>query len=282
VEPDQLEKLSCGSLLQHGPLNDRIYLMKLSASFSKTLPQELLAKAHLNNYSKIFIKVSENYKTLFESAGFVQEAVVPGLFNRQKDGLFMAFYIDESRATEKDGRLLNTICELAISKANVKLADLDSKTFKVRMCKEKDAQAMSDLYSKVFASYPFPIDDPHYLVETMRNNVEYYGIEVEGELIALASSEKDSDASNVEMTDFATVPEWRGHQLGIHLLNTMEKAMILQGIKTSYTIARAYSHGMNITFSKRGYQYGGRLKNNTNIFGTLESMNVWYKELLGV
>ena len=59
----------------------------------------------------------------------------------------------------------------------------------------------------------------------------------------------------------------------------MGKAMKLKGIKTAYTIARAKSAGMNITFSKAGYKFGGRLKNNTNIFGNIESMNVWYKHL---
>jgi len=54
-----------------------------------------------------------------------------------------------------------------------------------------------------------------------------------------------------------------------------------KGIKTAYTIARAMSAGMNVTFSKTGYRFGGRLKNNTNISGNIESMNVWYKYLIG-
>jgi hypothetical protein len=36
---------------------------------------------------------------------------------------------------------------------------------------------------------------------------------------------------------------------------------------------------MNITFAKNGYEYAGTLKNNTNISGNIESMNVWYKHL---
>jgi len=36
---------------------------------------------------------------------------------------------------------------------------------------------------------------------------------------------------------------------------------------------------MNITFRKAGYEFGGRLKNNTNISGNIEGMNVWYKSL---
>ena len=39
------------------------------------------------------------------------------------------------------------------------------------------------------------------------------------------------------------------------------------------------SAGMNITFSKNGYKYGGTLVNNTDISGQIESMNVWFKNL---
>jgi putative beta-lysine N-acetyltransferase len=113
----------------------------------------------------------------------------------------------------------------------------------------------------------------------MRDNVDYFCIESNGLIIALASSEKDVSASNVEMTDFATLPEWRGNGLAVHLLKRMEEEMRKQEIKTAYTIARAASPGMNITFSKLGYSFGGRLKNNTNISGTIESMNIWYKHL---
>ena len=49
------------------------------------------------------------------------------------------------------------------------------------------------------------------------------------------------------------------------------------GIDTFYTIARSVSFGMNITFAKMDYKYTGTLKNNTNISGNIESMNVWYK-----
>ncbi len=83
------------------------------------------------------------------------------------------------------------------------------------------------------------------------------------------------------MTDFATLPKWRGKGFAQCLLLHMEKTMKRRGIKTAYTIARAMSAGMNVTFSRAGYRFGGRLKNNTNISGNIESMNVWYKQLTG-
>lgn len=56
-----------------------------------------------------------------------------------------------------------------------------------------------------------------------------------------------------------------------------EKELLAMEYKTAYTIARAY--GINITFAKSGYEYGGMLINNTQIAGGIESMNVWYKSL---
>jgi len=50
-------------------------------------------------------------------------------------------------------------------------------------------------------------------------------------------------------------------------------------MQRAYTIARALSAGMNVTFARAGYDYGGTLTNNTNICGQIESMNVWYKPL---
>jgi hypothetical protein len=34
---------------------------------------------------------------------------------------------------------------------------------------------------------------------------------------------------------------------------------------------------MNITFAKCGYIFGGTLINNTQISGSIESMNLWHK-----
>lgn len=113
----------------------------------------------------------------------------------------------------------------------------------------------------------------------MDENVIYHGIWKEDELVALSSAEIDAGGENVEMTDFATRPDFRSQGLATYLLDKMEEDVRSRGIRTAYTIARAYSYGMNITFAKHGYCFAGTLTNNTQIFGQLESMNVWYKPL---
>ncbi|MFA6785079.1 MAG: GNAT family N-acetyltransferase, partial [Sphaerochaeta sp.] len=128
----------------------------------------------------------------------------------------------------------------------------------------------------------FPIDNPSFIRASLSKDTLFAGLEKQGELIALASSECDFSEGHLyaEMTDFATLPSFRKNGYASKLLGFLEEQAKLRGIKTSYTIARAISKGMNITFRKAGYVYGGRLKNNTDISGNIESMNVWYKSLV--
>lgn len=139
---------------------------------------------------------------------------------------------------------------------------------------------MIELYKSVFESYPFPIFDGNYLLKTMRNNVDYYGVFENQNLVAISSSEMDLENLNTEMTDFATLPEYRGNNLSYHLLKKMQVDAIKKGIKTAYTIARAKNTGINMTFAKMFYEFGDTLVNNTNICGNIETMNIWYKNLL--
>ena len=276
---DKLEKLSCGSLIQHGPYNDRIYFIKPGVDMSGSLPIELIDKAKNQGYSKIFVKVPGEYSQRFLDAGYLKEACIPGFYGGLDSGVFMGYYLTQERSSEADASGLDGVLEIAKSKAGSVIRPFDSGRFVIRECDESDVEEMAVIYRAVFASYPFPIHEPEYLLETMRSHVDYFGVEHEGELVALSSAEMDIASSNVEMTDFATLPDWRGNGFGVHLLACMEKKMQQKGVKTGYTIARAVSAGMNITFAKLGYEFGGRLKNNTNISGDIESMNVWYKSL---
>ncbi|MDD4426034.1 MAG: hypothetical protein PHS40_08920 [Mariniphaga sp.] len=59
----------------------------------------------------------------------------------------------------------------------------------------------------------------------------------------------------------------------------MEQEMRKAGIINAYTIARLAEPGMNKTFMNAGYKFSGTLVNNTQIAGSIESMNIFYKPL---
>jgi len=267
------------SQIQHGPSNDRVYLMKLDRVDLPDIIDHIHELAIESGYSKIFAKVPAFARTHFKESGYRLEAAIPNFYNGKEDGLFMACYFDDDRMIDPESEQVEAIIETAQDKA-ASQAQVDiSQGLVYRLATPLDCLQMSKLYQQVFESYPFPINDPEYLRQTMADNVIYAGIWQDDKLLALSSAEVDKKMSNAEMTDFATHPECRGRGLANFLLQKLEDLMAKAGIKTCYTIARATSFGMNITFAKNNYSFAGTLINNTQISGSLESMNIWHKQV---
>ncbi len=270
------------STVQHGKYNDRAYLMKLDPGDLPQLLTELDKLAERHQYSKIFAKVPASAEAPFTDKGYIAEARIPRFYNHQEDVLFLGKFLSDQRAREKKQDLVRDVLSAAKSKQSFagEGTSLPDDSFSSREAAPDDINAMAEVYQNVFATYPFPIHDSNYLSQTMEDNVAYFGIWCKGRLVALSSAEMDCAGGNAEMTDFATLPDFRGKGLATCLLAEMEKHLLENGISTAYTIARAYSYGMNITFARQGYTYSGTLTNNTNIFGGMESMNVWHKTVL--
>jgi putative beta-lysine N-acetyltransferase len=266
------------SVIQHGNYNDRIYLMKLSRGDFPDIIDTLDTMAQEKGYSKIFAKVPQYAKDDFSKNGFIIEAAIPNFYNGEQ-AFFMAKFFDEQRRQNEKSKEINKVLEEAQKRAADSKITEPGTGFLYRICGISDAPQMAEVYKSVFATYPFPIHDPGYIVETMNENVIYFGIWSQSKVVALSSAEMDLESGNAEMTDFATLPAYRGKGLSVFLLQLMESEVRKRQIKTAYSIARALSFGMNITFSKMGYRYCGTLINNTNISGCFESMNVWYKSL---
>lgn len=270
------------SKIQHGLSNNRIYLMHLEKSDMPNIMDELDSLSAVNGYSKIFAKVPGPECPKFLEKGYVSEAAIPGFFKGAEECIFMSKYLDPKRGFEVDRKLNSRVLSTAISKRNSSSLSNESDIcsgFSFRIAVPKDSSQMAHLYSNVFNSYPFPIFDPEYIKSTMDESLVYFCAWKGSELAAVSSCEMDVENYNVEMTDFAVLPKYRGKGLSLFLLGQMEILMRQKGIKTAYTIARANSFGMNSTFSKCGYSFAGRLVKNTQIGGTIEDMNVWYKPL---
>ncbi len=273
------EILNIGNtVIQHGKYNDRIYLMKLSPDDFPDIIYKLDRIAYNNSYSKIFIKVPSYAKEGFINSGFEVEASIPNFYNGQ-EVFFMAKFFTESRKRADKPEEMDNVLQKAQNQATKHKVPELMQGFAHRICGLADARQMAQVYRAVFVTYPFPIYDPDYIMRTMARNVVYFGIWHHRKIIALSSAELDNESGNCEMTDFATLPEYLGRGLSLYLLQMMEFEVGRRQIATTYTIARALSYGMNITFAKMGYIYSGTLVNNTNISGHLESMNVWYKDL---
>lgn len=270
------------SIVQHGRHNDRVYLMSLSPSDREPIGPILEAMeslAYQEGYSKIFCKVPSSLKREILSGGYMEEAYIPGFFGGLEDASFMCRYFSQSRMHDRDAGENCKVLDVALAKQNEKKDARLPIDAVCDICNGADVEEMAGVYREVFSTYPFPVFDPDYLLQTMSEGFVYLCIRSGGRIVALSSCEKDEKNRNVEMTDFATLPGYRGRAYSQCLLNEMELEMRKRSMVMAYTIARAGSYGINIVFSRNSYRYAGTLVNNTNISGGFESMNVWYKKL---
>ncbi len=277
MQPDKVEILD-NSIVQHGPLNDRVYLMKLDKNDLPDIVGKVCELGRQNGYTKLFAKVPAEAGPHFAQWGFVDEARVPNMYKGKSAGLFMCKYMDKGRSVLRDIKRRSEVLHCADKMSQEKTKAIH--TNKVDRLRTDDVFALAKLYSEVFETYPFPIHDPSYIRRSMMSSdTIFFGIRSGDELVAAASAELDIEWQCVEMTDFATTTKYRGNGAATSLLAYMERTLKERAFKTFYTIARAGSFGMNVVFSRNGYSLGGTLHNNTQIAGKLESMNVWYKQV---
>lgn len=274
------------SQLQYGPNNNRIYLMHLASQDMPGILDTLDHMANTHGYTKVFAKIPEDFSKSFLENGYVIEATVPDYYKGETNCIFLGKYRDEKRKSPVDGKRNNHVIETALSKKPLAGSEYNLSNdslpsgFYFKKTELKDAKQMARLYAKVFDSYPFPVFEAEYIEETMNDNVVYFSIWKEDEIVALSSCEMYIKDESVEMTDFAVLPAYRGQKFSYFLLHQMEEEMKKNKIKTSYTIARSSSYGMNNTFARCGYDFSGTLIKNTQIGGEIEDMNVWYKSLI--
>lgn len=276
---DKIEKLG-SSILQHGKFNNRIYLLKLSLKDVPQIIPELDELASENRYAKILAKIPAGTLPFFSGNHYTVEGFIPKFFNNRTDCFFVSKFFDESRKTIPKEQMESFGNLVSLTNKISRLSYKHALRFTLERLGRANAESITGIFKKVFNTYPFPIHQPEYILETMnRDKTRYFGIKEGTKLIGVSSAEIDILNKNAEMTDFAVLPDYRGQNLAFRLLMKMEQEMKLINIKTVYTIARLNEHGISKTFLKSGYKYSGTLLNNTNICGSIESMNLFYKHL---
>ena len=288
---DAVERFG-SALIQHGKSNDRVYIMDPGTEPAETLIARADELAAAGGYTKLFAKVPGRSAAAFFAAGWRLEAFVPGLFGghassrtagaESQDGFFIVKYLQKAReamAGEPAHRKKMADFARMLSEISPAMPKPLPRTMTIRECLPEDAERMAAVFAQVFSDYPFPVDDPAFIRESMKEGTDYLCAESDGRIAALSSAEINVAQAYAEMTDFAVLPEYRGLGLAGTLLQRMETAAASKGIETAYTIARLNAPGMNAAFLKADYRYGGTLFANTAMPEGLESMNVLYKGL---
>ena len=255
--------------------NQRIQVLDYRFQDARAFVEALRRRAEASGFGKVFMKSRAGDTPALETAGMEREATIPAYFGGE-DADVVALFVDPSRREsphlDEERQILEKV-RSAPRQPDPPPLPTDHQSLTAT---PEDAEELAALYAEVFVSYPYPIQDPSYLVDTMRSHVVYRIVRDErNRVVAAASGETDPDHGNAEMTDFATLPDQRRKGLALHLLAGLEEEMERKGIEHLYTIARARSFGMTRVFYNRGYRFTGTLVNNCHISGGFEDMHVW-------
>lgn len=279
---DTIEKIN-GATLLHGQTHDRVYLMQSEEDNWDTVINKIKSIADEKGYSKILGRIPEDAKALFQSKGYTIEAEIPGMFNGHQPGFFISDFPNRERATCDDHKLrtLQSVKTIAFA-ARKASEDFQLPTqYTIRELDQTDIPVMVDLHSKAFSTYSVPIAEAEFLLKMTTKDFKFFGLFHQNELLISTILKIHAKESNIEIVDFATHPDYKGQNLSYYLVQKIKAYGFENGYKTIYSLARATSYGLNITFSKHGFMLGGTLLNNTVIRGNLESMNVWYLNIDG-
>lgn len=165
--------------------------------------------------------------------------------------------------------------------------DMDKRTdiipkscYVIKNAEEEDIPGMIRLFRSVFETYPSPVFDAEYLRANIKTNRVLYKVAVhDGNIIGIASADKDQANLNAEITDCVTNPLYRGQGILSELISELEEDLDLEGFICLYTLCRATQAAVNKAFFRLGYSFSGRLIKNCNICGSFEDMNILVKAI---
>ncbi len=276
---EKIEKIE-GALVYHGNMHNRIYFPEENLVDLGSLLPKMKNLAKTKNYEKILSKAPESSMNIFKANGYEVEAKIPGLYNGTIDGYFLAEYVRKERR-QKDEKSAKTIASvkkiaLAANKPKTDSQLLMPSNLKIRKLTEKDFEALEELHKKAYKYHPDQIKNRTHFTALAGMDHLFFGLFENDELLVSTTLAIHKNEANMEIVDFVTHPNFRGQNLSYFLVQDMKEQMVNFGCKTMYTMVRATSYGLNITFSKHGFTFAGTLTNNCVVRDTMESMNVWY------
>ncbi|MFZ5647989.1 MAG: putative beta-lysine N-acetyltransferase [Bacillota bacterium] len=253
----------------------RIWVTDYKAGDPAALHTFLVNLARQRGIEKIIMPVRTADADKLAGSGFKKEGAIPGYFNGA-DSHFLAAYTSKQRSISTSLSGERKILKEILSRSRGGQWHLPS-GFTMRLARDEDSESMSHLFRRVFASYPSPVFDPEYLMQSMNTGNIFMVIYNGRRLTSVAAAEIQPENGRAELTNCATDPEFRGKGLNTLLLASLEKMCLSRDITCLYSLARASSYAMNLVFHRLGYVFGGTLINNCHIGGRYENMNVWVK-----
>lgn len=270
-----------GKSIDLEPHNRRLKIYQPShEKLNKNTITSLKKRAKEENCDKLIFYVLEGDKYLFENSVIYNlEGIIKGFFEGKDAYIYATF----SEPIEPP-----TLARKETEQKVMKIVEQDNQftketvlpeAYTMRVAKTEDAQQMAALYNAVFETYPTPMDEPEYIIDMMDDNVYFTIIEHKGQIVSSSAADFLPAFNAAEMTDCATLHRHRNKGLLSHQFTYLVNLMKRQSVRTLFCYARSVSMGMNLISARHGFTYGGRMIRNSNMGGSLENMNVWFKNI---
>lgn len=228
--------------------------------------------------SKIICYCDTETIETFIKAGFEPEGKIEGYF-KGTDAFCMSYFINSNRKICSNYSIKESLVKECLNVHNTYINHRNKLKCLIRTATKNDINEMVKLFSTVFLTYPFPIYDEEYIKQSMNEKILYKVAVYDGKIISVASADMDSENLSAEITDCATLLDYRGNGVLSNIIYSLESDLKAKGFKTLYGLSRAINPSINFIFSKHNFNFSGRLVNNCNICGTFEDMNIWVKNI---
>jgi putative beta-lysine N-acetyltransferase len=258
--------------------NSRIKLMRYKTDDLESLALHLEELAKERGIGKVMIYADPDDESAFEKLGFEKEGEISVFFDGEP-AFILSRFLDDRRAVAKEEDKKDSIVEMAEQTEELDEPPTLDPAFTLRHATPDDARELAELYRLVFKTYPTPIHEEEFIRECMQNDVYFTVVTHQGKIISSASADVFTKYNCAEITDCATHPDYRGKGLLSAIIFDLEQRMKKAGVPNLFSLTRAVSAGMNIVTAKLGFEYQGRLIQNSHIAGQFEDMNIWVKKL---
>ncbi len=258
------------------PVNARLTIKQADYRDAGLFSADVLRAARSHDMSKLLVYAPAGRWRELMAWGFVLEGILDGFFAGEP-AYIMGYLLTGARKAYGDVEREQSVLEAALAVAPEPPPALDP-IYQLLSCGPEMAEALAAVYHETFTTFPTPMHDPAFVARLINSGDGIFVAALHGGRIAsVAAVEVDRHFGAAEATNCATLPPYRGEGLMQILLRELEQEMERQRVPTLFSLARAYSFGMNRALRKAGYSFGGRLLANSHIMGSYEDMNLWVR-----
>ena len=260
--------------------SDRVRCDHPNSSDGRAIAYFLIGAATCHGRTKVLTMVDERLIDELRGQGFTLAGTMPRFYGGERACGVLTYNLADERRNLANPKEVARAEEIFSGHDPLDVEEISEGTsMETVRAKAEDAERIAELIDKTFFDYPTPSHDPDYIRAQILEGTPFRFIEEEGRLVACASADLIREARTAELTDCATLPEFRKRGFMLALLTDLISD--LEGIqyKSAFTYARARVPGINVLFKKLGFEFCGSIHQSCRIGEGLEDMNMWIRDL---